>query len=121
MLVWTEQAEQDKDSIIDYIALDNPRAAINVGDEIERQVEMLIEFPNMGRIGRVEWTRELVISDTPYVVAYRVRGDAVIVLRVLHGARQWPKGFGEGTLNIVLSNSVSSLPSCVSLSVKATT
>ena len=90
-----EQAERDKDGIIDYIAQDNPRAAVHVGDEIERQVEMLIEFPNMGRIGRVEGTRELVISDTPYVVAYRVRGDSVIVLRVLHGARQWPTEFGK--------------------------
>lgn len=95
ILVWMEQAERDKDGIIDYIAQDNPRAAVHVGDEIERQVEMLIEFPNMGRIGRVEGTRELVISDTPYVVAYRVRGDSVIVLRVLHGARQWPTEFGK--------------------------
>ena len=91
-----EQAERDRDGIIEYIAHDNPRAAVSVGDEIERQVEMLIEFPNMGRIGRVEGTRELVVSDTPYVVAYRVKGDSVIVLRVLHGARQWPKGFGKG-------------------------
>ena len=95
ILVWMEQAERDKDGIIDYIAQDNPRAAVHVGDEIERQVEMLIEFPNMGRIGRVEGTRELVISDTPYVVAYRVRGESVIVLRVLHGARQWPTEFGK--------------------------
>jgi len=40
-------------------------------------------------------TRELVIARTPYVVAYTVdpQIDTVIILRVLHGARQWPEEF----------------------------
>ena len=97
ILVWAEQAERDKDGIIDYIAEDNPRAAIQVGDEIERQVETLIEPPNLGRIGCIEGMRELVIADTPYIVTYRVTGNTVIVLRVLHRARQWPQGFGKSS------------------------
>jgi plasmid stabilization system protein ParE len=44
----------------------------------------------MGRPGRIEGTRELVISRTPYIAAYRIAGDNVRVLRVLHGAQQWP-------------------------------
>jgi len=43
----------------------------------------------MGRPGRVPETRELVIQ--PYIVAYRVKGGIVQILRVLHSAREWPK------------------------------
>ena len=35
-------------------------------------------------------TRELVMSPLPYIVVYTVRGDAVYVVRILHGAQQWP-------------------------------
>ena len=45
----------------------------------------------LGRPGRVEGTRELVVPDTPYLVPYRGRGHAVEILRVFHGARKWPK------------------------------
>ena len=44
----------------------------------------------MGRPGRIEGTRELVISRTPYIAAYRIAGDTVRILRLLHGAQQWP-------------------------------
>jgi len=39
----------------------------------------------------VKGTRELVISRTPYIAAYRIDGDLVTIVRVLHGAQQWPK------------------------------
>ena len=47
-------------------------------------------FPNRGRLGKKEGTRELVMSPSPYVVVYTVRGDAIYVVRILHGAQQWP-------------------------------
>jgi toxin ParE1/3/4 len=50
----------------------------------------LLTFPNRGRIGKKEGTRELVMSHLPYIVVYTVRGDAVYVVRILHGAQQWP-------------------------------
>jgi addiction module RelE/StbE family toxin len=53
-------------------------------------VKNLRLFPEMGRPGRIEGTRELVISRTPYIAAYRIAGDTVRILRVLHGAQQWP-------------------------------
>lgn len=55
---------------------DSPRAAVMV-DEIARQIEVLADHPWLGRPGRVNDTRELVISNTPY-------------LRVLHGRQLWP-------------------------------
>ncbi len=90
---WTQQAKQDKAGQIDYIAQDNPLAAVSMGDEIERQVEMLAEHPKLGRTGRIKGTRELVVVRTPYIVAYRIKNDTVQVLRVLHGAQKSPKGF----------------------------
>lgn len=90
-LVWSVYALEDRIAIFDYIENDNPVAAVRVDTRIENQVEHLIEFPEMGRPGRIEGTRELVITRTPYIVAYTLANDSVTILRVLHGAQQWPK------------------------------
>jgi plasmid stabilization system protein ParE len=52
-------------------------------------------FPRSGRSGRIAGTRELVISRTPYIAAYRIAGDTVRILRVLHGSRRWPDDMSE--------------------------
>ena len=49
-----------------------------------------MRFPEMGHPGRIDGTRELVISNTPYIAAYRIADNSVRILRVLHGAQQWP-------------------------------
>ena len=74
----------------DYIAEDNPAAADRLIQRIMRAVNLLAKNPAMGRPGRIPGTRELIIGDTPYIVPYRVRADAVEVLRVFHAARKWP-------------------------------
>lgn len=79
----------DLDSIVDHIALENPSAALDIWDDIERQIERLRDFPRSGRIGRMPETRELVVSGTPYIVVYLV-SDGVELIRVLHGAQKWP-------------------------------
>lgn len=63
----------------------------------DRQVELvlaavagLLQFLNSGRPGRRAGTRELVVDRTPYIVPYRVRGELVEVVRVLHGRQRWP-------------------------------
>jgi toxin ParE1/3/4 len=89
-LEWSACALADRIAIFDYIEADSPQAAIAVDERIREQVEVLARFPQSGRKGRVERTRELVISRTPYIVAYRVTGNTVRVLRVLHGSRRWP-------------------------------
>ena len=92
LIRWREQAEADLDEIFDYLIDRNPHAALRVRLAIREHTTLLAEHPGMGRPGRVTSTRELVIARTPYVVAYTVdaRADTVIILRVLHGARQWP-------------------------------
>ena len=78
------------DAIVKYIARDNAAATIAVGDAIEQQMKWLRDFPAMGRRGRVRGTRELVITGLPYIAVYRALVEVVEVVRVLHGAQQWP-------------------------------
>jgi toxin ParE1/3/4 len=59
-LEWTVFAYADREAIFSYIEADSPQAAVSVDDRIEVEVERLIRFPESGRIGRVEGTRELV-------------------------------------------------------------
>ncbi len=92
-LKWTRAASRDLDLVEEYIARDNPAAAIDTVRRIIRHVETLAEHPGMGRPGRVEGTRELVLAGLPYVIPYVHEGDSVIVLRVLHGAMKWSKRF----------------------------
>ena len=94
-LEWSRLAQADRDAIFDYIEADSPQAAITVDDRIRVQVDGLVRFPESGRPGRVEGTREVAILRTPYIAAYRVAGDTVRILRVLHGAQQWPEDVSE--------------------------
>lgn len=89
-LVWTQWALEDRRAIFDYIEADDPHAAVMVDERIAAATGRLIDFPHSGRPGRVEDTRELVITRTPYIAPYRVEGDVVRILRVIHGARIWP-------------------------------
>lgn len=89
-LRWTAQAHDDLTEILDYIASDNPSAALATIDRIEAVALHLNDFPLSGREGSVPDTRELPIPGLPFIIIYRVRGANIDVLRVLHGARQWP-------------------------------
>jgi len=88
---WGPKAAADLMELFEYIAADNIEAANRVREQIFNQTDMLADFSQMGRLGRVRGTRELVIKGTPYIVGYRAAGNVVIILRVLHGARRWPR------------------------------
>ena len=90
-LRWTRTARADLDELRSFIEEENPAAAAEVAARILAAVTRLADHPAIGRPGRIAATRELVITGTPFVVPYRVRGRTVELLRVLHGARRWPK------------------------------
>lgn len=69
---------------------DDPPAADRQVEGVLAAVAGLLRFPETGRPGRRAGTRELVVSRTPYIVPYRLRGEAIKVLRVLHGWQRWP-------------------------------
>ena len=89
-LVWTATAAQNRDEQLTYIGQDNPSAAMRLDLEIDAQIGNLQTYPEIGRIGRIPETRELVISRTPFIAVYRIRQNTVQILRLLHGAQQWP-------------------------------
>jgi toxin ParE1/3/4 len=80
-------------AVFEYIARENATAAETLVERIFSAVERLERYPQMGRVGRVHGTRELIITGTPYVVPYRVRRDQIEVLAVFHAARRWPDEF----------------------------
>ncbi len=88
---WLDQAVEDLKSLRSYIARDNPSAAADVAQRIRDAVKLLRDYPAAGRSGRVPNTRELVVASTPYIIPYRVKGEDVEILRVLHGAQEWPR------------------------------
>lgn len=63
-LVWAQYALEDRRAIYDHIEADDPRAAALVDIRITKAVIRLIDFPESGRLGRVEGTRELVVGRT---------------------------------------------------------
>jgi toxin ParE1/3/4 len=94
-LVWSRYALEDRRAIFEYLANRDPTAAADMDEMIETSVHNLRSYPNMGRQGRVDATRELVIIGTPFIVAYAVMPDRVKLLRVLHGVREWPKSMPD--------------------------
>lgn len=88
-LVWTRPAAADRREIRAYIAQDNPSAALALDERFSEMAGRLIDHPQLGRVGRVAGTRELVAHPN-YILVYDVIADSVRVLRVLHAARQWP-------------------------------
>ncbi|MFZ6690105.1 type II toxin-antitoxin system RelE/ParE family toxin [Undibacterium sp. SXout11W] len=93
--MWLPSARMTRDAQLDYIAQESLTAAINQDAEIEKQVDRLLQYPEKGRPGRIKTTRELVIGRTPFIVAYRVKDERIEILRVLHGAQQWPNNIQE--------------------------
>ena len=83
-------AQADIEAAFADIAQDSPRAARAVVERILTSLESLPEHPGMGRTGRVPGTRELVIPRTPYVAVYEETAQGVAVVRVIHGAHNWP-------------------------------
>jgi toxin ParE1/3/4 len=92
-VTWHRRARQDLRHLRAQIAAENPQAAQRVAQRILQAVALLAEQPEMGRVGRVPDTREFVITDTPYIAVYHIVADALVILRVLHGAQRWPEQF----------------------------
>ena len=91
---WSRPALFDYSEIIDRIRDNNPQAAARIRQLIRDRLSLLATMPRMGRVGRIAGTRELVVSRTPYIVIYELRGadEQIYILRVLHTSRKWPPG-----------------------------
>ena len=90
-IIWTKAARAEANAIWQYLVQRNPQAADKTATAILKAVEKLADFPQLGRPGRIEGTRELVITRLPYIVVYSVGKTRITILRVLHSARNWPE------------------------------
>ncbi|MBS0344360.1 MAG: type II toxin-antitoxin system RelE/ParE family toxin [Proteobacteria bacterium] len=88
-VLWTLSAEQDRADIVDFIAQDNPLAAIRMDEMFSATVGRLAEHPLLGRAGQIPGTRELIPHES-YRLFYEVRADTVWILTLVHTARLWP-------------------------------
>jgi toxin ParE1/3/4 len=87
---WTAVATDDLKSVHEYLSEHAPARADTVVDRILASIDVLKQYPNLGRQGRLDGTRELVITGTPFIVFYRLRKSQIEILGVLHAARKWP-------------------------------
>jgi toxin ParE1/3/4 len=87
---WSPAATEDLFRIAEYIAKENAPAAQRVSNTIYENVGVLNSFPNRGRRGRIEGTREMPVPSLPFIVVYRVIEEAVEIARIIHGAQRWP-------------------------------
>src|SRR5258708_23251857 len=93
-VVWTRKASRHLRAAYDYWARErSPAAAEEMLDRIFDAVEMLVRVPDTGRPGRIAGTRELLISPTPFIAAYRARPSKLDILSLFHGTKKLPDAF----------------------------
>lgn len=88
-VVWARSASRDFNGLVAYIAEESEPNATLVGDRIERVARNLADFA-IGHFGRVEDTYEVVAPKTPFIIAYEKTETTIVILRVIHAARDWP-------------------------------
>ncbi|MBF3497974.1 type II toxin-antitoxin system RelE/ParE family toxin [Burkholderia pseudomallei] len=93
IIEWRALAQEDRNALFDFIAADNPTAALELDDRIGRLTDALVEHPELYRAGRVRGTREMVLTPS-YLLVYRVRKKAGVVeiVRILGARQRYPKG-----------------------------
>lgn len=92
-IVWSEQARDDLQSIVLFIARDNPEIAASFGYLLMSKVDVLAQFPQLGRVVPEENDKEVrEIVFRPYRIIYKImpEKETVAIARVWHGARGEP-------------------------------
>ena len=88
-VIWSEAAEADLRDILVYVAADDFDAAFRLVERLEAAGNALEDFPLRGRPGRASGTR-VVVPRTKYLLVYEINDNRLDILRVMHGARDWP-------------------------------
>lgn len=88
-LVWSEEALDELDAIVEYIGHHSVAAALKLRDQVEACAERLPEHPYLYRQGRILGTREAVVHPN-YILIYEVGIDAVEIRSVVHSRREYP-------------------------------
>ncbi len=89
-VVWTPEAERDRDHIWEHIAAENSRAAAKMDKLFSETAANLARYPLLGHAGKIAGTRELILHES-YRLVYEIDGKTVWLLALVHTARQWPQ------------------------------
>lgn len=81
---WTRPAQKDLQAQLEYIQRENPEIVSRIAARIRKATESLDAFPQLGRDGTVEGTRELIIPKLPFICVYRIKNEHVEIIRFLH-------------------------------------
>lgn len=84
---WTPAAADDLEQISNYLKEHHPNYWKPTIAKLYGGIRSLKDWPQSGRPGREEGTRELLYPPLPYVVTYRVKQETIEILRIYHGAR----------------------------------
>jgi toxin ParE1/3/4 len=89
---WRARALEDRIRLFEYIAEDNPGAALELDDLIAAKTDGLPQRPTLYKPGRVRGTREMVLTAS-YVLVYRVREKAggIEIVRIIGARQKYPK------------------------------
>jgi plasmid stabilization system protein ParE len=83
----TPEAENDIFSLAAEIQKQNNSATAKlILAEIKNQLNALAEYPELGRVGGCEGTREIVMAGMPYITIFERINNLVVVVRVLRGS-----------------------------------
>jgi toxin ParE1/3/4 len=89
-LIWSERFRDELQSEFAFLRERNPDAAKVVIERIIKASRRLRDFPKSGRIGRLAGAWELVVPGLPYIIAYDINPDSVVLLMLFHTSRQVP-------------------------------
>jgi addiction module RelE/StbE family toxin len=92
-VIWSDDAISDLRQAVQYIAQFNPDAAKKTGETILKKVQVLGQFPRLGKVfAKLGRDDVRAVPVPPYRVIYWVRDapQTITILTVWHGARQEP-------------------------------
>ncbi|MDR2884376.1 MAG: type II toxin-antitoxin system RelE/ParE family toxin [Deferribacteraceae bacterium] len=91
LVIWSDDAYNDLNEILDYFgSICEEALGRRIVQNLFNATNILAEFPESGRLGRINGTRELINKTFPYITVYTITSNnKVDVLGVIHTSRQF--------------------------------
>ena len=89
-LKWSSLARLQYMEQINYIGDRNLSAALKITEKLRTATDKLLIHPEIGKKGRCEGTRELVVSGTPIIIVYTIIRQEILIAGILHTAQDYP-------------------------------
>ncbi len=97
-IIWSEQSRDDLQAIVLFIAQDNPTVAESYGFRLMSKVDVLAQFPLLGRVvpeENDETVREIILRPYRSIDKVLAEKQVVAIARVWRGARGEPESPGS--------------------------